>query len=298
MLIYNNKKSEVLLKLQSLNNQEINIEKINIVCNTAGKNSEKIADLLMKFLEKYSVNFSRQNITPGTPSDKINFDTNATFAITIGGDGTLLSTARFYSQYDVPVLGINLGRLGFLAQIGQNKLKQGLDEILKGNFVIQKRIMIEAETSVLGKKLLALNDIVVKGGAISRTSRLYLSINGQEVCDYLADGLIISTPTGSTAYNLSANGPIISPVIDALAITPICPHTLSIRPLVVQCSENIEIKTDNNADLIYITADGQDNYNLQKNETILVKKSNKTANLVLLNSNKNNFYGVLREKLN
>ena len=286
------------MKLKSLNNQEINIEKINIVCNTAGKNSEKIADLLMKFLEKYSVNFSRQNITPGTPSDKINFDKDATFAITIGGDGTLLSTARFYSQYEVPVLGINLGRLGFLAQIGQNKLRQGLDEVLKGNFVIQKRIMLEAITSNSGKKLLALNDLVVKGGAISRTSRLYLSINGQEVCDYLADGIIISTPTGSTAYNLSANGPIISPVIDALAITPICPHTLSIRPLVVQCSENIEIKTDANSDLIYITADGQDNYNLQKNETISIRKSNKTANLVLLNSNNNNFYSVLREKLN
>ena len=286
------------MKLQSYNNQEINIEKINIVCNTAGKNSEKIADLLMKFLEKYSVNFSRQNITPGTPSDKINFDKNATFAVTIGGDGTLLSTARFYSQYKVPVLGINLGRLGFLAQIGQNKLRQGLDEVLKGNFVIQKRIMLEAITSNSGKELLALNDLVVKGGAISRTSRLYLSINGQEVCDYLADGIIISTPTGSTAYNLSANGPIISPVIDALAITPICPHTLSIRPLVVQCNENIEIKTDANSDLIYITADGQDNYNLQKNETILIRKSNKTANLVLLNSNNNNFYSVLREKLN
>ena len=158
--------------------------------------------------------------------------------------------------------------------------------------------MLEASTTKSQNKFQALNDIVIKGGAISRTSRLYLSINGQEVCDYLADGIIISTPTGSTAYNLSANGPIISPEIHAITITPICPHSLSIRPLVVSSDENIEIKTDKNSDLIYLTADGQMNCKLEKNEIIKIKKSPQMANLVILSSDEKNFYSILREKLN
>lgn len=283
------------MKLKSLNNQELNLEKINVICNTSGKNSDKIADILIKFFKKHSINYIRQNINQ---QETVAFDSSATFAITIGGDGTLLSTARFYAEYNVPVLGINFGRLGFLAQINQNKLKQGLKAILDGKFLIQKRLMLEAKTSKSNRVFYALNDLVVKGGAISRTARLYLTINGQEVCDYLADGIIVSTPTGSTAYNLSANGPIIHPQIDALTITPICPHTLSVRPLVVMGDEKIEVRTDKNSDLTYLTADGQTNCELSKNETIFIEKSSKQANLVLLCSDENNFYQVLREKLN
>ena len=283
------------MKLKSSNNKEIDLRKINIICNTSGKNSEKIADMLMKLLEQNGHNFSKQNIIPNQP---IEFDKDASFAITIGGDGTLLSTARFYANFDVPVLGLNFGHLGFLAQIDQKKLKQGLDEIIKGNFVIQKRLMLDGETSHSKQHYSALNDIVIKGGTISRTARLYLSINGQEVCDYLADGLIVSTPTGSTAYNLSANGPIISPTIDAITITPICPHTLSVRPLVIQADEKIEVKTDKNSELIYVTADGQDSGKLEKQEKISIQKSDKFANLVLLKSPENNFYSILRKKLN
>ena len=283
------------MKLKSIDNQEIDLRKINIICNTTGKNSEKIADMLIKLLEQNGHNYNRQDIFPEC---KIEFDKTASFAITIGGDGTLLSTARFYSEYDVPVLGLNFGHLGFLAQISQSKLKQGLDNIINGNFIIQKRLMIEGETSISQNKFSALNDIVIKGGSLSRTARLYLSINGQDVCDYLADGIIISTPTGSTAYNLSANGPIISPTIDAITITPICPHTLSIRPLVIQANEKIEIRAGKNSDLIHITADGQESLQLEKTEKIKIQKKAKCANLVLIKSAENNFYSVLRQKLN
>ena len=169
------------MKLKSFNNQEINLEKINIVCNSTGKNSDKVADMLIKLLEQYGHNYIKQEIKP---NELPTFDKEATFAITIGGDGTFLSTARFYSEFDVPVLGLNFGHLGFLAQISSNKLKQGLDEITNGNFIIQKRLMLKADTSISKHKLYALNDIVIKGGAISRTARLFLSINGQEVCDY------------------------------------------------------------------------------------------------------------------
>jgi len=283
------------MKIKSINNQEIDLSKINIVCNTAGKNSEKIADMLIKLLEQNSQNYVRQDIIAG---QNLDFEKDASFAITIGGDGTLLSTARFYSSYNVPVLGLNFGHLGFLAQISQNKLRKGLEDIINGKFIIQKRLMIDAQTSVSKRSMSALNDIVLKGGTLSRTARLYLSINGQDVCDYLADGIIVSTPTGSTAYNLSANGPIISPTIDAITITPICPHTLSVRPLVIQADEKIEIKVDKVSDLIYLTADGQDSCKLEAMEKIKITKSDKYANLVLLKGNENNFYSVLRKKLN
>ena len=120
------------MKIKSFNNQELDLNKINIVCNTARKNSEKIADMLVKLLEQHGLEYSKQNITPSTQVNSFDFNQDATFVISIGGDGTLLSTARFYAQYNVPVLGINFGRLGFLAQISQNKLKQGLEEINKG----------------------------------------------------------------------------------------------------------------------------------------------------------------------
>ena len=280
--------------LKSTDGQEINLNKIVIICNKTGKNSQKIADMLEKLLSKYGQKFIRYNI----PDENQKFDKDVTLAISIGGDGTLLSTARFYSKYDVPVLGINLGHLGFLAQIGQNQLKQGLDEIINGNFIIQNRIMLNAFADKNEKTISALNDIVIKGCEISRTTRLYLSINGQEVCDYLADGIIISTPTGSTAYNLSAGGTIISPIIDAIAITPICPHNLSVRPLIISGNEKIEIKTDNNNGYVCITSDGQDNFKLQNGEKIYVEKSFKPSKLVLLKSSENNFYSILRTKLN
>lgn len=279
--------------LKSKDGQEINLEKIAIVCNKAGKNAEKISNMLEKLLQKYGHNFVCFNI----PDDAA-FDETATFAISIGGDGTFLSTVRFYAKYNVPVLGINLGHLGFLAQVGQNQLKQGLDEIINGNFVVQDRIMLDAFSSADAKKISALNDIVIKGCEISRTTRLYLSINGQQVCDYLADGIIISTPTGSTAYNLSAGGTIISPVIDAIAITPICPHNLSVRPLIISGNEKLEIKTDNNNGYVCITADGQDNFKLQNGEIITVQKSDIYSKLLLLKSSENNFYQILRTKLN
>ena len=277
--------------LKSVEGQELNLEKIAIVCNKYGKNSEKIADMLEKLLEKYGHNFVRHNI----PSEK-SFDTTATFAVSIGGDGTFLSTARFYAKYSTPVLGINLGHLGFLAQIGHKNLKQGLEYLINGNFVIQNRIMLDANTGT--QKLSALNDIVIKGCEISRTTRIYLSINGQDICDYLADGIIISTPTGSTAYNLSAGGTIISPVIDAIAITPICPHNLSVRPLIISGEEKIQIKTENNSGYVCITADGQDNFKLKNGDYINVEKSTQCAKLVMLKAAENNFYSILREKLN
>ena len=207
------------------------------------------------------------------------------FTIVIGGDGTLLRVARFYSEWKTPVLGINLGRLGFLSQEINKNINIFLDAILKGDYYTEERLML---TSI---NKLALNDFVIKGCNASRTSKFYLEINNKEVCDYIADGLIISTPTGSTAYGLSAGGPIIYPTLDAITIVPICPHTLNARPLVVPSKESLVIKTSDN--LLSVSIDGYDTDNCV--DKICIQAANKKAVLAFLN--KNNFYSVLRNKL-
>lgn len=205
------------------------------------------------------------------------------FTIVIGGDGTLLKAARFYTS--APVLGINLGRLGFLSQAGVSEIESVVDKVLEGSYSTEERLMLES-----GKSL-ALNDFVIKGCKTSRTSKFYLEINGKFVCDYIADGLIISTPTGSTAYGLSAGGPVLYPTLDALVIVPICPHTLNARPLVVPSGETIKVKTSDK--LLSVAADGFEEAECVKE--IAIKSSKHKATLAFLNDD--SFYSVLRNKL-
>ena len=204
----------------------------------------------------------------------------------IGGDGTLLRAAKFYSKFNKPVLGINTGRLGFLAQPGINEINGVIDSVLDNDYKVESRMMLES-----GEHM-ALNDFVVKGCVSGRTSKFFLEINDRFVCDYIADGLIISTPTGSTAYCLSAGGPVVSPQLDAVVIVPICPHTLNARPLVVPSSEVITVKT--NDELLSVSIDGFVTTKCVKKTT--VKVSEEKALLAFLNNN--NFYTVLRNKLN
>lgn len=205
------------------------------------------------------------------------------FTFVIGGDGTLLKAAKFYSG--TPVLGINLGRLGFLAQAGVEEIDRAVDAVVEKKYSVEKRLMLESGSS------LALNDFVIKGCMSSRTSKFFLEINGKFVCDYIADGLIISTPTGSTAYGLSAGGPVLYPSLEGLVIVPICPHTLTARPLVVPISENITVKTSDK--LLSVAVDGFDTTECV--EKISIKASDKKAILAFLDDD--GFYSVLRNKL-
>ncbi len=221
------------------------------------------------------------------------FRTDITFAVVLGGDGTILKSARFFAPYDVPIFGINLGRLGFLSQSKAAQIRESVDYILQGQFRLENRMLLAA----INQQMLALNDIVVKGDGFSRTSRMYVHINDHTVCDYLADGIIISTPTGSTAYNLSAGGPVLFPTLDAIVIVPICPHTMSARPIVVPSTEVINITSSQNKPLMKISADGQNTFDLEQNQAVDVVKSKYSAKLLLLNLQKNSFYSVLKEKL-
>lgn len=208
------------------------------------------------------------------------------FVFVIGGDGTILKAARFYSKFETPIFGINLGRLGFLSQASRDNLAFAAGQILEGNYKVEKRMMLTAGSSV------ALNDFVVKGDLSSRTSRFALQINDKFVCEYLADGIIISTPTGSTAYGMAAGGPVLSPDVEAIAIVPICPHTFSARPIVVSSEDEIKILACSN-NHYQVSADGQEVFSLSSN--LVVKRSKYYANLALLNEN--DFYSILRNKL-
>lgn len=207
------------------------------------------------------------------------------FTIVIGGDGTLLKTARFYSEWRTPVLGVNIGRLGFLSQGIANEVDSIIEAVINEDFCIEERMMLTSADK------LALNDFVIKGCEPSRTSKFYLEINGENVCDYIADGLIISTPTGSTAYGLSAGGPVVYPTMDAIIIVPICPHTLNARPLVVPASEDIKITTAENS--LSVSIDGFES--MESVDKITIKSASQKAMLAFLNQGR--FYNVLRNKL-
>jgi len=207
------------------------------------------------------------------------------FTVVIGGDGTLLKAARFYSNSSVPVLGINIGRLGFLSQGVSNEINSIIESIKNEDYYIEERLMLSSMDKF------ALNDFVIKGCDSSRTSKFYLEINGETVCDYIADGLIISTPTGSTAYGLSAGGPVVYPTMDAIIVVPICPHTLTARPLVVPSSEEIKVKTADR--LLSVSVDGFET--MECVEKITIKSAPQKAILAFLD--KSRFYNVLRNKL-
>jgi len=255
-------------------------KKFGIVYNPIVKNSSEVLAALETLLLSKNLHFEKFTIDA--------MRTGIDFAFVIGGDGTLLKAARFYSKEFTPVFGINLGRLGFLSQSNESDLAQSLDKILKNKYKIEDRMMLISNDGVM-----ALNDFVIKGASASRTSRFYLSIDGKFVCDYLADGLIVSTPTGSTAYGLSAGGPVLSPSLNAISIVPICPHTLTARPLVIPASEKITISTCDTCTSFIVVADGQDSYNV--NSKIEIEKSQFAAKLALLDDNE--FYSVIRNKL-
>ncbi len=205
------------------------------------------------------------------------------FSFVIGGDGTILKAARFYGK--TPVLGVNIGRVGFLSQSSIAEIKTAVEAVLSGKYTTEERLMLSSG------KLLALNDFVIKGCKASRTSKFYLEINGKFVCDYIADGLIISTPTGSTAYGLSAGGPVLYPSLDAIVIVPVCPHTLNARPLVVPTCETITVKTCD--ELLSVSADGMEVGECV--EEITIKCAEQKALLAFLKDD--SFYSVLRKKL-
>lgn len=216
--------------------------------------------------------------------------------LSMGGDGTLLAAARLVSDAGVPILGINVGSLGFLTEQTPQDLERTLDRLLNEDYEIEKRMVLEARitNSESGDTNFALNDIVI-GRIDIRMIKLALYSNGDYICSYAADGLVVSTPTGSTAYSLSVGGPILNPEMDAIIASPIAPHSLASRPLVFHSDEQLTLEIISETDEVLMTTDGQVPTPLKKGDKILVKKANYRVSLVRFEEN--SFYHVLRSKL-
>lgn len=220
------------------------------------------------------------------------------FLVVLGGDGTLLSAARLAADRGVPILAVNLGGLGFLTTVSQDEIYSILEEIFAGKHRVSERVMLEAEilrNGSVAQRQIALNDAVLNKSALSRIMDLELRVDGEYVTTYKADGLILSTPTGSTAYSLSAGGPIVYPAVESFVITPICPHTLTNRPLVIPNSATIEVGWETEDNLVYLTLDGQVGVELSLGDRLRVRKA--AEKLRLMRPAKKTYYEVLRSKL-
>lgn len=218
--------------------------------------------------------------------------------LVLGGDGTMIATARMVGDTEVPVLGVNYGGLGYLAEFRIEELYTALESILEGNYRLDARVMlavelIRGEQEVTNTRVL--NDVVINKSALARIIEIEAYLNRQFVNSFRADGLIISTPTGSTAYNLSAGGPVIYPSMNAVVITPICPFTLSNRPLVVPDDAIIELCLKTQQEDVALTLDGQVGFPLQVEDRVVIRKSRTTFNLV--QPTNRNYFEVLRDKL-
>jgi len=218
--------------------------------------------------------------------------------IVLGGDGTLLSVARQVWNKNIPILGVNLGGLGFLTEITLDELYSVLERVLRDDFEINEREILKAGVIRRGKRIaefIVLNDAVINKGALARIIDLETTINGEYLSTFRSDGLIISTPTGSTAYNLSAGGPIVYPSLHTIIITPICPHTLTIRPIIIPDDVKIRALLKSSNEEVTLTLDGQQGFTLKFEDVVEVGKAE--GRILLIKSPYRHYFELLREKL-
>jgi NAD+ kinase len=232
----------------------------------------------------------------GSPRDRVPPDVD--LAIVAGGDGTLLSLARSAAPQRIPILGINFGSLGFLTELQPDEIYSGLQAVLQGDYAIEKRQTLRVRFlhgEQPAREYALLNDAVIAKSALARMIVLGLLVDGEDVATYTSDGLILSTPTGSTAYNLSAGGPILDPRMSALVITPICPHTMTYRPLVVPASVGVEVTLRSPGEEVYLTLDGQIGFPFQAGDRLLADLHPQPLRLIRVAGR--SFFQVLRRKL-
>ena len=206
-------------------------------------------------------------------------------ALAMGGDGTMLSTARLAAPQGIPILGCNLGGFGFLTELAESDLMAALPQVLAGNYRVRDRMMLQADVLHDGERqrgFLGLNDIVITRAATSRLLRLEIMVGAEEIGVFSADGVIVSTPTGSTAYSLSAGGPVVSPEVEALVVTPICAHTLSARPMVLPSNEQVSVlaTTRQRGQQVLVITDGQEACALENGDVVRVRKAPVAAHIV------------------
>lgn len=287
--------------------QKFNIEKVGIITKRNAIEHPKVLKDLVSYLKKHNKEIifdsNSASLFKGENGyKKEDLLKKVDLAITLGGDGTLLKTARRLSRKKVIVLGVNMGNLGFLTECTPDRMFKCLDIIFKGNYHIDKRSILRVTIYRKNKKLethLALNDAVINQGSFARLIQMDLAVDKRKLVKFSADGIIVSTPTGSTAHSLSAGGPIVHPYIEGFIITPICPSSLSMRPIIIpdkkQLTITIATERREESAIIGLTIDGQDMTILKYGDQIKIRRSKR---VIYLARTKHSYYKMLRSKLN
>jgi len=238
------------------------------------------------------------------PPDGFTKDIGLDLVVSLGGDGTLLRAARQVAGADVPVLGVNLGRLGFLTAVPESEIERAFAQLASGEYRVELRATLAGEVQGLEKQpgpfVHAFNDFVIHKSGVARVTRLRLDVRdadgpGEEIGSFSADGVIVSTPTGSTAYALSAGGPIVVPSVPCILVTPVCPHSLAVRPLVLPATATLEVRSIDRSEELVLTVDGQHVYEIGPDDTVVIGRSHLTIPLVRFPWN--TYFTTLRQKL-
>ncbi len=272
-----------------------------IIANQEKDPDGRVAGALRETLKSYGFEaYVIAPLVPGTKYKKAELKEGTDCAVILGGDGTFLHGAKALSRGGIPIMGINLGNLGFLTAAEQQDTEKAVRQLAAGEYVIEKRTLLSADcVERKDSEHKALNDVVIARSGFSRLIRLRLSVNGQVVQDYQGDGVIIATPTGSTGYSLSAGGPVVSPVAKTLVITPICPHMLSARPLVVSEDDRITVEVLKSSRSMeqeaFVTVDGDEVAGLAVGEHVNIVKADDTISVVMLKDI--SFWEKVRAKL-
>lgn len=278
-------------------------KKIGIVSKPGRSDLPQLLGELVEWLDGQGVEWTGDLVTQeylGKKGgfDRAQIDRDFDFIVVLGGDGTLLSAARGVGSKETPLLAVNLGGLGFLMSTGPEQLFDALSSVIAGDYRIQSRTILAGKVVRAGEiiaKYNALNDFVVSKAALARLLQIEVLVDDEFMCSYRADGLVLSTPTGSTAYSLAAGGPVIAPTVEGFCLTPICPHTLSNRPVVVPQSSKFEIVFVGGDDSTFLTVDGQVGLNLRPNDHIIAEKAGHSARII--ETEKVHFFDVLRTKM-
>lgn len=280
------------------------VKSIGIISRPRRSNLSEVVPSLLKWLDGRGIRVTYDQETAGSvtkPSDGRTREQVAAASdllLVLGGDGTLLAAARVAAPKGIPILPINMGSLGFLTSFMLEELYPALEDILAGRLTISERVMLHVELHRNGKSLdkqSVLNEVVINKGALARMIELELIIDNDFVCRYRADGLIVASPTGSTAYSLSAGGPIVHPTVESFIITPICPHTLSDRPVVVRDTSIVEMKLSAGTESVFLTLDGQKGIPLQATDRVRISRAHEM--LKLIQTPNKSYFEILRNKL-
>ncbi|MFO7982270.1 MAG: NAD(+)/NADH kinase [Desulfuromonadales bacterium] len=279
------------------------MKRIGIYAKQNHPDAARLADKVSQWLSEHGVEvYLEEDLArktgngEGFPAKSIPAMVN--MIIVLGGDGTLISVARLIDDLKVPIFGVNLGSLGFLTEITTSEMMAVLEDVLRGDFTVSSRMMIDTSVRRQGEEIArynVLNDVVLNKGALARIVDMEAYVDDVYLTTYKADGLIVSTPTGSTAYNLAAGGPIIHPELNCLVLSPICPHMLTNRPILVSEDAHIKIELKFEDEDVVLTADGQVGMPLEHRDVVVVRKAK--SRTYLIDSPSKDYFQVLRTKL-